>query len=206
MPRVKAVIARAAKRDRSCARCGKSIEVGQSVYTWARKTSYGGTKYYQHQDCGYPKPSQLYMRKTAQIEDVLQDADWSFSETLAQDALPGDTHEIDTSHVEGVLGDIADVAESVGDEYGDSADALPEGLQNGYQADSLRDVSERLRDWAQELRDHSFDDKTVELRELEEDEDLDSWREAMQEEIDAVIYNISSEAEELTADMPEYEG
>jgi hypothetical protein len=202
---VHSIVARAAKRSRSCAKCGQPIEVGQSVYRWARKTSYGGITYYQHVACGQPKPSQLYSRKTAQIEDLLQDADFDFTEELSESAQPGDTHEIDTSHVESLLGDIADVAESVGDEYGESADNLPEGLQQGYQAEALRDVAERLRYWADELRSLDFE-TSFPLRELEEDEDLEDWRDDMQTQIDDAISKIISDAQDLTADMPEYEG
>lgn len=203
MPRVHFVHARAAKKERRCARCGEPIEVGQAVYKWTRRN---WPTAYQHQGCGYPRPSQLSSRKTAVIEDILHDVDWSFTETLDENASPGDTHEIDTSHVQQLLEEVADAAEEVGSEYSGNADALPEGLQYGSQAEAMRDVGQNLEQWASDMRYHTFDDTTVDLRELEENETPDEWRVAMQEEIDDACNRISEEAEELTQDMPEYEG
>lgn len=205
MPRVHSVVARAAKRPRSCARCGKEIEVGQAVYRWRRKLSRGGITFFQHQTCGRPRPSQLYSRKTAQIEDAIQDADFSFSEELSPASMPGESHEIDTAHVMGILEEIADVAEEVGGEYEEGADAMPEALLYGSQAEAMRDVAQRLQEWAAELRNMDFD-TTVELRELIEGEALDDWRVNAQIVLDEAIQRIADEAQEATNDMPEYEG
>ena len=202
MPRVHAVIARAAKKSRSCASCFKPIEVGDPVYSWTRRN---WPTTYQHQACGFPKPSQLYSRKTAVIEDLLGEADFSFDDALTEDDEPGGTHEIDTAHVESVLGDIADVSENVADEYEESADNLPEGLQQGYQAEAMRDIAERLRDWADGLRSVDYD-TTIELRSLEDDEDLVDWRDEMQDLLDNAVNAVSEAAQDAMVDMPEYEG
>jgi hypothetical protein len=151
-----------------------------------------------------PRPSQLYSRKTAVIEDAILDADFTFTEELPAEAQPGESHEIDTSHVEEVLSGIADVAESVGEEYEESADAMPEGLQQGYQAEAMRDVAERLRDWATDLRDKDFD-TAVELRDLEDGEDMESWRDEMQDVLNEAASKLSDEAQEAVGEMPGYE-
>lgn len=202
MPRVNTVVARASKRERNCTKCSEPIEVGQAVHNWTRRNY---PTQYMHVACGFPKPSQLYSRKTASIEDLLQDADFTFSETLSEEYGPGDEYEIDTAHVTSVLEEIADVAESVGEEYEESADNLPEGLQQGYQAEALRDVAERLRSWADELRQTEFE-TSVELSELLPDEGLDTWRDDAQGEVDAAIDSIIEAANDAVGEMPEYEG
>lgn len=203
MPRVHSILARAAKRERRCAKCGEDIKVGQAVYKWTRRN---WPTAYQHQACGYPRASQLSSRKTAVIYDAIQDADFALSEALPDDAAPGGSYEIDTTPLTDQLSEIADIAESVGAEYEESADNLPEALQYGMQAEALRDVSERLNDWAQELRDLGFDDATIEFRELEEDEDMNEWRDAMQDEIDTLADNLSEQAMDALSEVPEYEG
>lgn len=203
MPRVHTVVTRAASKPRSCARCGEPIEIGQTVYKWTRRN---WPTAYQHQACGYPRASQLSSRKTAIIDDAIQDADWSLGEIELGDAAPGDSFDIDTAHLEEILGGIADEADNVASEYSESADNLPEALQYGAQAEALRDVSQRLEEWASDLRSPSFDNTRVELRELDDDESIEDWRDEMIELINETAEALSQEAQDLVTEVPEYEG
>lgn len=209
MPRVYTRTARGSKKVRRCTGCGKDIEPGQTFYTWSRRFGYGGATYFRHTECGRPRPTELSSRKTAQIEEAIQAADFAFSETLPDDFSPDDSYEVDLGYIEGVLGDIADVAESVADEYEESAENMPESLQYSAQCEAMREVAENLREWADTLRDFQ-PDTDVEFPDPEEDDDgeidLDLWREVAQGALTETCDRIASEAEELTYDMPEYEG
>ena len=50
------------KRDFICSGCREKIEPGEEFCTWQLR--FGGPRY-RHVKCGYPKPTELSMRKTA---------------------------------------------------------------------------------------------------------------------------------------------
>jgi hypothetical protein len=113
-----------------------------------------------------------------------------------------------------VLEAIADVARNVGYEYEEGADNMPENLQYGSQAEAMREVATALADWAENLADSNLDTSVDapewEDEEFEDDEEreaaLASWREDVQQAITETCDRIAEEAQELTNDMPEYEG
>jgi|SRR5215471_7802121 len=215
MPRVHTIKkARAAKRTRTCRGCSQPIQVGDSFYTWEKR--FGGPQFC-HTACGYPKASWLSNRKTAVIEDAVNELiiDWhpgSLQDLLGCERdkpVPTDVLEsgveLATDELLDQLSGIADEAENVGDEYEASADNMPESLQYGYQAEAMRDVAERLREWAEAMRDGDLDG-TLELPEVDDLTDWQAWWDEADEALDAKVSELVEAAQELTSDMPEYEG
>lgn len=192
----------------TCRYCQQAVEPGQAFYQWTKR--YGGPQYC-HVACGFPRPSWLSGRKTAIVEDAIQDAGkdlGALTFELEQTAEPGDTVSLDdvVSDAQSVLESVADEAEGVADEYESSADNMPESLQYGSQAEAMRDVAERLREWADNLR--SFDPTTTsaDLPELTDEGGRDAWQDDAQTAIDDAVSEIVSDAESLMEDLPEYEG
>ena len=116
-----------------CRACSEPIKPGEKFYTWKKR--YGGTSY-MHTSHGFPKPSMLSNRKTAVIEDMTQDFPSSVEST---------------DEISEALQAIAETARDVGQEYEDSADNMPESLQQGYQAEAMREVAQELETWADDL-------------------------------------------------------
>lgn len=217
MPRVTTVKARATRKPGqpmpTCTGCRKPIEVGDQCYKWSRKFGRGGATYYRHTDCGYPRPTELTSRKTAQVEEAIQDAGdtiEAWKPELGNQDPPQEVFELDCTDVESALEDAASSAEEVGQEYEDGADAMPDALQYGSQAEAMRAVAGELFDWAQTVRDWSPDVTEVDLPardDFSDDEDgLAAWREAAQEAIDGAADAIRSEAKDAMDDLPEYQG
>jgi hypothetical protein len=178
MPRVKTV----KKNNRGtahCRVCGEAIKPGETFYTWKKR--YGGVSK-MHTSHGYPKPSMLSNRKTAQIEDVVQDF--------------GGYDNIEDCQA--ALNDIAQTARDVGEEYTSGADNMPENLQYSPTAEAMREVGDELERWADELE--QWEPEGVEPTEPEnEDETLEEAQENwLNEQIE--------EANNLLYDMPEYQG
>ena len=116
-----------------CRACSEPIKPGEKFYTWKKR--YGGTSY-MHVSHGFPKPSMLSNRKTAVIEDATGD----FPSTVES-----------TDEISEALNAIAEIARDVGGEYEASADNMPESLQQGYQAEAMREVAQELETWADDL-------------------------------------------------------
>lgn len=217
MPRVHRVITRASKFTRSCRGCSQPIEVGQEVYNW--KQRFGSTQY-RHVTCGYPKPSELSNRKTAVIEDAIQDIDlshWADAEELLTAAGDDATSvELPVDVIRDALADVASEAESVGEEYQSGADNMPESLQYGSQAEAMREVAGELQEWAGRLQDFDPSLSDVDLpdrpdrEDAEDDEEhetaMQDWREEAVSVIEAAIEEAAGEANDLLGEMPEYQG
>lgn len=206
MPRVttRTKSPRATKRPYICTGCRETIEPGQTFYTWQRR--YGGPQY-RHTTCGYPRPTELSSRKTAVLEEAIQDAsftvtaevpgDWDGEEALTFDVV---------ADLKTVLEEIASVARDVGSEYESSADNMPESLQYGSQAEAMRDVASRLEDWADDLDSWDPQDEEPDIPERDEDEDIDAYRQRVQAVVETWADDTAQEAQEAVSDMPEYEG
>lgn len=210
MPRVHMIQkARASKKSRRCTGCGKDIEPGQSFYTWKRRFGRSGMHYFKHTACGRPKPTELSSRKTAVIEEAIQSAEnelsnWSFEADLDDGTV--ETVEIDYADVTAILEGVAGTARDVASEYQDSYDNLPENFQQGPSGEAMQDVAERLESWADELESFEPSNATVEIAGREDGQDEDEWLEAAESEVEEAAESIRSEAQDLLAEMPEYEG
>lgn len=174
MPRVTSHTARHSTKDRRCRGCGEKIEYGDQYFLWEKR--YGGPQY-RHTRCGYPRPTELSNRKTAQVEEAVQDANLHACES--EDDLKS------------ALSDIAGVARDVASQYSDSLSNMPDGLQQGAYA--MEEISQELESWADDLESWSWDDDNPE--EMEEGE-----------ERDRVLSDMRDSAEEVTQNMPEYQG
>jgi len=174
--------------------CSEPIVPGQEFYTWKKR--YGGTSYI-HTMHGYPRPSMLSNRKTAVIEDAIQD-------------FPGSVEDVEA--IKDALQSIADTARDVGSEYEESADNMPESLQQGYQAEAMREVAQELETWADELEswepDNEEPDEDAARDALEEDEHGDAdavdakLNDLRQEWLDEELSN----AQDKLGELPEYQG
>jgi hypothetical protein len=200
---------RGGKHVYTCSACHKPVEAGESYFTWSRRFGRMGRTYYRHVACGRPRPSELSGRKTAIVEDAMLDAENAidaWSEELPE--FPTDTLDLDTSDLNSALETVADEAVSVGDEYEEGADNMPESLQYGSQAEAMREVADELRQWADELRSWAADDTQVTLPDpaAYEDKPEGSWENDAQGVLDEALDAIREEARSAMEDMPEYQG
>lgn len=213
MPRVSTAVksARETKHTYICTGCRKPIEPGQRYYHWQQ---YRSPKRYRHMTCGRPRHSELSSAKTAPLHDSVEDALKAISNwapTLEWDADASAWEPIDAQELADALAGVASQASEIADEYESSADNMPESLQDGSQAEAMRDVAERLREWAENLE--AFDGSAEpELPDPPEgiEEDGDGWEDYLnqcQEALDSWASDQQTEAEEaLSEDVPEYEG
>jgi hypothetical protein len=194
MPRVhkRTRSTRPVKKPFVCSHCREEVAPGQEFYTWSKR--FGGPQY-RHVACGYPRPSQLSGRKTAVVEDAIQDAE----EAIAGLGADGEAPEALIQDIQSTLEQVADEAESVGQEYESGADSMPESLQYGTQAEAMRAVAEELQSWADELR--SFQPTSD-----EPDLDPEGDEQANQDILDQWADDTKSEATALMENLPEYQG
>lgn len=209
-------------KEYRCSGCGKNVEPGEKFYTWSRRFGRSGQTYYQHVACGYPRATQLSSRKTAAIEDAINDAqkaisEWSFDYELTfAEFKEGGSIEIETDDIDSIIEDVASEAQSVGEEYESGADNMPESLQYGQQAEAMREVASELEDWADRVRDWDNSvDTSVEIPDpgefptevgSEGDVDEEAWLEAAQTALNNGIDEIKEAASAAFEDMPEYQG
>lgn len=150
-----------------------------------------------HTSHGYPRPSMLSNRKTAVIEDAIGD-------------FPDSVESIED--IQSVMQGIAETAREVGQEYGESADNMPESLQQGYQAEAMREVADELETWADEIEsweseneEPTEDDARNELDE-EEQEDADAVSTKLDEMRSEWLDSELQNAQDKLSDLPEYQG
>lgn len=126
-----------AKRPRFCQTCREPIVLGDRYYKWAPRTGPRGG-YFQHQRCGYPRPSQLSSAKTARVHDELHALDttqWSGS---------------DLDELMGLVEHVAAAADEVADEYEEGVDSAP-----SHTGEAMQDVADRLHEYAEAIRNFS---------------------------------------------------
>lgn len=211
MPRVNTATKspRATKKPYVCTGCREEITSGQKYYTWSRR--FQGPRY-RHVSCGFPRPTELSDRKTAQVEEAIQDAEGSLggvSWTLGANDEPGGTVDLGdvVSQINDILQEVGSSAEDVGSEYESSADNMPESLQYGSQAEAMREVAGELSDWADNLNSWSPSaEESIELDELGDDGDREAWASEAQDKIDEAVQALVDEAIETMQDLPEYQG
>lgn len=201
MPRVhRRVKSTRGRPEFPCRSCNEPIKAGEAFFTWKKR--YGGTSYL-HVSHGYPKPSMLSNRKTAVIEDAIQD-------------FPTSAESIED--IQSAMQEIASIAQEVGSEYEDSADNMPESLQQGYQAEAMREVGQELESWAGEVEswepatdEPTEDEAREELGdELDENGDAQANADIIEEKLTEMraqwLDDELSNAQESLGDMPEYQG
>lgn len=132
--------ARKAKKARTC-RCGHTVQPGEP-YKWA-EPRYGGMKYWCKNHS--PKRSELTSSKLGSVYDAQDDFDVSDA-TSAED-------------IQDALRTVAETATEVADEYQESIDAMPEGLQEGHVAEEMREKIDALQEYSNNLDSWTGDDE-----------------------------------------------
>lgn len=211
MPRVTQHTARKSKYQRTCTGCGKPVVEGDRYYHWTRRV---GPKQgsFRHVACGPPRPTELTSRKTAQVDEAVADyaapevdlsvvRSWDTTDT----DLP-DTLELEAGVFEEAVAGVADTAEQVGEEYQDSVSNMPDSLQQGEQASMMEDVADRLREWAEELREKASESITVDVPPRGLDQTGDDWLAEVEQAVQDAWDERASELDDLMGDVPEYEG
>lgn len=211
MPRVTTHTARRSKYERTCTGCREPIQEGEQYYHWTRRV---GPKQgsFRHVKCGPPRPTELTTRKTAQVEEAIQDAsapdvDYSALDNVDEDN-PVESVDLDSTPFEDWALEVADVADQVADEYEEGVSNMPDSLQYSSQAEAMNEVAQELRDWADTLRDRASETVTVDLPALDDAEEGSgtTWRQLAEDAIDQAWNDKVSEVEDALGDMPEYQG
>jgi gas vesicle protein len=212
MPRVhtKTRSTRVTKRPYRCTGCGEEIVAGEKYYEWEKR--YGGPQR-RHVACGYPRPTQLSNRKTAQIDEAVQDMSLPYGElSIVVDGWDGTTEQFN-SEAEGyvsdltqALADVAQVVRDVGQEYQDSFDNLPENFQYGSTGEALQTVAEELESKADDLESWEPSSTEPDWPERDDDESLEDFAGRVEEAFQNWASDAQSEAEDACSDMPEYQG
>jgi hypothetical protein len=185
MPRVHIKTKASYGKKKTCTHCGQEIRPGENHYSWKKRNQ---PERARHTRCGRPRASELSGAKTAIIVDAIADTEKEISKWSPE---PGAENPVDD--LLAVMEPVATQADEVADEYEGNADNLPEGLQGSAQADAMRDVADRLRDWAEGIRNFSPDEDAPEGDDALED--WESWLEVTREAATGTM-----------EDMPTYEG
>ena len=204
MPRVHTKTKATYGRVYNCSRCGEPITPGQRFYMWTKGRRHGIT-YRQHTEHGYPRPTQLSNRKTAVIEETVQDTNLGSWDPEPTNTGDGWTWETDTSEISDQLQAVADVARDVASEYEDGVSNMPESLQYAPTGEAMTDVAQRLNDWADELE--GWEPQTdPDFPEREEDETDEEYEERAAQLCNDWVEEVRDSAQSLLEEMPEYEG
>lgn len=211
MPRVYLKTKSARGKVYDCRACGEPITEGQQFYQWSRRFGRSGMTYFKHAACGRPRPTELSSRKTAALEEAVNDASPTIDQwapAMPEDVADEGAH--DTSDLKEALEAIADTAEEIGQEYQDGFDNMPEGLNQGDTAMAMEDVAQRLDEWVSELRDWEPDEEMPEYPERDQyvagDEGDQLWRDDCEAAFDQWVENTRTAASDAIQDWPEYEG
>jgi hypothetical protein len=141
------------KKAQQCARCVRTINKGEKYFMWGLKSGRGGIVYRQHESCGRPRASQLTLGRLAGVYAAVE---------TAEDAVKAAG---DCSDVKQALDECHGEIDSLKDEFQDSFDNMPEGLQQGDTGQLLERRIEQLDEFLTELENAAND--------IEEDEDLE---------------------------------
>jgi hypothetical protein len=125
--------ARKAKKSRTCRRCSNEVQPGES-YKWA-EPRYGGILIWCKDHS--PKRSELTSSKLGVVYDAQDDFDVSECSSVDE--------------ISEALNTVAETAREVAEEYGESIEAMPEGLQEGHVAEEMREKIDALESFADEL-------------------------------------------------------
>lgn len=176
MPRVMTKTAGESKKTRMCCHkpecfLGGEIQPGQRYHSWS--FMFGG-EYYMHEECGYPKRSQLTQSKMGPIYDMVD----------AANAIANNWDGTDLEVLRSEITTLAEAVEEVRKEYEDADEALG---GHGTSANALR--AEELEGWISYLQDWDPEDFELDLMEEGESEEeyRDQWREDILREYSELV-------------------
>lgn len=160
MPRVHSMTSqgRAKGGSMKCVGCAHPIVKGETYFQWSIKAQRGGTTYRQHTSHGHPKQSQLTNSKLSGAYAAIESAEASIAAASGKDDL-----------VE-ALESCASEIEQVRDEYQESLDNMPDGLQQGTTGQEIQEKIDALESFADSLNSAAGD--------LDDDEYEEALKEA----------------------------
>jgi hypothetical protein len=175
------------QKEHRCSACGQPIEVGQPYKWFKMKLARGGVKKSYHPGCNIP-PSHRTTSRMGAIYDAQAALNLSGCETVED--------------VQSELQSFAETVREVAEGYAESADNIESGFQHEtYQSQELREKSESLESWADELEQWEFsgdaepvqDEEDVPDEEPESDDDyearLDTWRDEVRDDAQNEVDN-----------------
>jgi cell division septum initiation protein DivIVA len=157
---------------------GRYIQAGQTYYTWSFR--YGGT-YYQHERCGFPRPSQLTQSKVSAIYAAVE---------AAEDELARLTWEDAGKDAQEILGPVAETAREVAQEYRDAAESM------GSAGEEMEAKADNIESWADELESVTVDD-------WEEPDPGDKDAPSLEDAAAEWVENFRSTIQEAMSNLPE---
>lgn len=141
-------VKKARKPQGSCEVCRKEIGVGDSYKYISPRV---GGKRKRCSDCPHWRPSEMTSGKIATAYAGQEDAHDDLNKAL-EDALNGDPFPTPLiEHIQVILNDCAQQAEDCREEYQESLDNMPEGLQEGPTGEDIQEKIEMLDGWQQDL-------------------------------------------------------
>lgn len=158
----------------SCGKCKKKIESGEEYYTW--KLRYG-TK--QIRCKSHPaRPSEMTSGKLSGAYAAIEGAE--------EDCLAIRQGKLEITELPAALNGCADECESVKDEYQDSFDNIPQGLQEGDVAQGIQEKIDALDTFVDNLRSVASDiegelEGYEEMPESSEEEGVDTKEDKREE-------------------------
>lgn len=168
--------ARAARTPRRCISCGHEVQPGEP---YKRAEPRYGPMLIWCASCT-PRASQMTSSKLSTVY-------------AAQEDFASEIEGLDNAaDIEAALVTVAEAAEEVAQEYQESIDAMPEGLQEGPTAEEMREKIDLLEGYAQDLQAWSpdEDDPREDDEEDPSEEDvetyLDTIRSSAQDAVDAL--------------------
>lgn len=163
------------RKSYSCCK-GDTIEIGEP-YSYTAPRYDGPIRNFCRRHP--PRPSDLAGGKLADLYAAQEGLEDDISAFLA-----GELEDL-----EGPVSTAAEEAERIADEYEESIDNMPEGLQESPVAEDCRERAEAARAWAEELRGvdlemEEFDEDSVSRGDFETDEEYKDALEKAREEFE----------------------
>jgi hypothetical protein len=134
--------------NRNCGKCGVEIKVGDPYkHISPRSGPYGGRTLYRCASC----PSWHVWEYSSSLSARLAEISYNFSEAIDSAESEDD--------VQTALNEAAEAVREIAQEKGESADNIEQGFQHETeQSQELRDISEQLESWADEIENATIPD------------------------------------------------
>ena len=126
-----------------CARCRKVILPTTKYHEWSFR--YGGT-YRQHEECGYPKPSQLTQSKLSEV--------YAAQESFSVEGMD------EPDDIASEMNEVAEAARSVAEEYREAVSAMNmegSGNESEERADALESYADEIENVAGDIEGETFE-------------------------------------------------
>ena len=175
MPRVNTKRKNNAGEPYSCDRCSEKIMAGQTYHEWSFR--YGGT-HRQHTSHGIPRASQLTQSKMSAAYAAVESAEAE----IAAARKTGDARDVPS-----FLNTCAEEIGNVRDEYQESLDGMPDGLQQGTAGQDIQEKIDALSEFADAL-----ESKAAEIEsELDMEADAAAANESAFDEAESALEELS---------------